>query len=48
MSADDGWLSDAAHEVLQEQTQQHLASATDAGEKAEAAHELAEQIRNGS
>lgn len=41
---DDGWLSDAAHDALQQQTQQHLASAQQSAAAAEAAHAKVEQL----
>jgi hypothetical protein len=45
VSRDDAWLSDAAHAALQQQTQQHLASAQQASEKAEKAHQQAKALK---
>lgn len=43
----DAWASDAAHTVLEQQTQQNLASAMQAAAAAEQAHEQAAQITSG-
>jgi hypothetical protein len=43
---DDAWASDAAHEVLKQQTAQHLADAQQAARAAEAAAAQAAQLRN--
>lgn len=44
---DDAWTSDAAHEVLAQETERNLAAAQEAAEAAENAAAQAAQIRNG-
>lgn len=44
--SDDAWLSDTAHQQLNEQAQQHMAAAQEAAQAAEAAAEQAAQLRD--